>query len=60
MVNNPAKMFTVRGNYKKQELPEDLIGDWVSEDMGGKVIATRLRAEHDIAVSYKRGWECLL
>ena len=39
--------------YKKQELPEPLIKEMKIAGMGAKAIATRLKVEQDINVSYK-------
>ena len=38
---------------KHKPLPQEMIIEWASEDMGSKAIATRLREEQGITVSYK-------
>ncbi len=48
--------FRPRGrpkHYKKRELPEELIKQLNSQGMGSKAIATRVRAQYGIKVSYK-------
>ena len=48
------KMSTVkRGCYKKKDLPEDYIMQLADAGMGSKAIATRLKSELGIEVSYK-------
>ena len=54
----PAKVdnFKVRGRpktYKKRQLPEDRIKQLHKEGMGTKAIATYLKREQSITVSYK-------
>ena len=49
-------IFRPRGrpkHYEKRELPEELIRQLSSEGMGSRAIASRLRAERGIKVSYK-------
>lgn len=48
----PSVVVGKRGR-KHRDLPHDLIRQWESEDMGSKSIATRLKAEQGIVVSYK-------
>ena len=48
--------FRPRGRpktYKKRSLPDDQIKHLHNEGMGAKAIATKLRTEQDIDVSYK-------
>jgi hypothetical protein len=48
-----ATRAVVKRGPKHRQLPEDLIRQLANEGMGSKVIAARLKAEHDIIVSYK-------
>lgn len=48
----PSKVAGKRGP-KHKTLPVDLIIQWVGEGIGSKAIAGKLKAEHEILVSYK-------
>ena len=50
---SPSKISTLRGNYKKQELPEDYVRQLANDGMGSKLITARLKVEHGIHISYK-------
>lgn len=49
---DPTRAVVKRGP-KHKPLPQELITQWATEDMGSKAIATKLKAEYDITVSYK-------
>ena len=48
-----AKVTREKRGPKKKSLPRELIKQWAGESMGSKAIATRLKAEHRVVVSYK-------
>jgi hypothetical protein len=48
-----AKVAHGKRGPKRKVLPDDLIKRWAGEGMGGKAIATRLKIEHGVKVSYK-------
>lgn len=54
IIQPPAATRTLpKRGPKHKALPVELIMQWAGEGMGSKAIATRLKAEHAISVSYK-------
>lgn len=48
-----AKVTRGKRGPKHKALPHELIKQWAGEGMGSKAIATKLRTEQGITVSYK-------
>lgn len=48
-----GKVTSGKRGPKKKALPWELIKQWAGEDMGSKAIATRLKRELGIKISYK-------
>ena len=48
-----AKVTRGKRGPKQKPLPQELIKQWAGEDMGSKAIATRLKADTGVTVSYK-------
>jgi len=51
----PSVSKVTRGKRgpKHKALPRELIKQWAGEGMGSKAIASKLRADHNVTVSYK-------
>ena len=54
IINPPVTSRAIgKRGPKQKNLPVELISQWAGEGMGSKAVATRLRSELDITVSYK-------
>jgi hypothetical protein len=52
-IETPTKRLSNKRGRKPKELPKDLIMKLASKGVGSKAIASKLRTDHDITVSYK-------
>lgn len=52
-IETHARRLSNKRGRKPKELPEDLIVELAGKGMGSKAIASNLRADHNITISYK-------